>query len=260
MNMNVAKAVRMLAIILLTVFICALSAEAGYQDNGDGTVTDTWTGLMWQQGDDQNDDGGRVWEDALAYCEALDLAKHQDWRLPNYRELASLVDYSRYNPSIDPLFFECRSGGYWSGSTYINSPGYAWNVYFSYGYKDWPVKDHGIFYVRCVRGGPGPSGPFVTLTIPNGGESWKAGTKKIIQWTYEGEPGRSVKIELLKDGATVATIAEKTKTGKKGNGSHKWKIPARLASGSDYKIRVSSKTIPTCTDTSDGNFEILGRK
>jgi hypothetical protein len=91
--------------------VCLLSrgsVEAAWVDNHDGTVSDTVTGLSWQQGDGQNDAGGRTWLNALAYCEGLNLAGRSDWRLPNIRELETLVDDSRYNPSIDPLF-QCRS-------------------------------------------------------------------------------------------------------------------------------------------------------
>lgn len=74
--------------------------------NGDGTITDNATGLMWQGADDGV---ARDWEDALAYCEDLTLANHSDWRLPNTKELQSIVDYNRspsktHSPAIDPLF------------------------------------------------------------------------------------------------------------------------------------------------------------
>lgn len=75
-------------------------------DNGDGTVSDLATGLMWQKADDAT---GRDWEEALAYAENLDLARHSDWRLPNAKELQSIVDYSRSpqttnSPAIQPVF------------------------------------------------------------------------------------------------------------------------------------------------------------
>jgi hypothetical protein len=130
-------------------------ANAGYMNHGDGTVTDTVTGLTWQQGDAQNDDGGRTWQAALSYCEGLSLAGHNDWRLPNYRELASLVDYTRYNPAIDPVF-QCRSVPYLSGSALADYPGLAWYVHFKIGWV-LPVNEYHSLYVRCVRGGPGGS-------------------------------------------------------------------------------------------------------
>jgi hypothetical protein len=71
-------------------------------DNGDETVTDTETGLMWQKA---TAPGIYTWQQALAYAEGLELPSggYSDWRLPNRNELQTLVDYTRYGPSIDPL-------------------------------------------------------------------------------------------------------------------------------------------------------------
>jgi hypothetical protein len=78
--------------------------------NGNGTITDNVTGLMWQQADDGIT---RDWENSLSYCEGLSLGGHIDWHLPNAKELHSIVDYSRCpdvtsSASIDPLF-SCTS-------------------------------------------------------------------------------------------------------------------------------------------------------
>jgi len=93
-------------------------------DNNDGTITDTATGLMWQQAPAP---GTYAWQQALAYCENLDLAGHTDWRLPDRNELQSIVDYSRHTPSIDPVFSEMASG-YWSSATGANYTNYACGV------------------------------------------------------------------------------------------------------------------------------------
>jgi hypothetical protein len=105
--------------------------ENNFTDNGDGTITNNATGLMWMQ----NDNGkGVLWEEALSYAENLEFAGYTDWRLPDIKELQSIVDYSR-SPSttssaaIDPLF-NCtqitNEAGkadypyYWSGTTHAN--------------------------------------------------------------------------------------------------------------------------------------------
>jgi len=77
-----------------------------YVDNGDGTISDTATGLMWQKADDGS---ARNWEESLNYAENLELASYTDWRLPNAKELQSIVDYSRSpqttnSPAINPVF------------------------------------------------------------------------------------------------------------------------------------------------------------
>ena len=66
-------------------------ALAIFTDNGDGTVTDTATGLMWQK----DTQGGQMdWDSAITYCENLSLAGHSDWYLPDLDELKSLIDTS----------------------------------------------------------------------------------------------------------------------------------------------------------------------
>jgi hypothetical protein len=63
-----------------------------FVDNGNGTILDSATGLMWQQSDSRK---GMNWEEALKYAESLELGGHDDWRLPNAKELQSIVDYTR---------------------------------------------------------------------------------------------------------------------------------------------------------------------
>jgi hypothetical protein len=127
--------------------------QPAYKDNGNGTVTDLNTGLMWQQGDAHNS-SGRTWQQAVDYCAASGLADYHDWRLPSITELTSIVDHSRTNPAVNTTYFPgCRSSVYWSGTTVAGYPGYAWGVNFYYGYDHWFSKDN-TSYVRCVRGGP----------------------------------------------------------------------------------------------------------
>ena len=105
-----------------------------FEDNGDGTISDHATALMWQQADD---DQVYDWEGALSYAEALELGGYDDWRLPNAKELQSIVDYSRSpqsagSPAIDPLFHttsmtdpDGNPGQYpyfWSGTTHQDGP------------------------------------------------------------------------------------------------------------------------------------------
>jgi hypothetical protein len=133
-------------VLFLALLVWPGVVFAAFVNNGNGTVTDTTTGLMWQQADDGI---ARTWEQALAHCEGSTLANRTDWRLPNVRELASIVDDSHSGPTIDPAF-SCRSDYYWSGSTYAYNPAGAWSVYFNFGYVDWRLKSVSN-YVRCVR-------------------------------------------------------------------------------------------------------------
>ncbi len=134
-----------------------------YTDNGNGTVTDNNTGLVWQKNTaDTNNDGSitnddypsgdrMTWQDAVDYCNGLSFAGASDWRLPERIELRSIVDYGRYNPAIDPVF-QCRSSGYWSATTNAYSTDYAWGVDFYGGSDNWNNKTLNV-YVRCVRAG-----------------------------------------------------------------------------------------------------------
>jgi hypothetical protein len=110
-----------------------------YNDNGDGTVTDNLTGLMWQQEDsDENN------------CKDLELAGYSDWRLPTLKELLDIVDYGMYLPSINSAFFPgTTSSAYLSNRIAAWDSNYVWVVDFDMGYAE--VRHPFNGYVRCVR-------------------------------------------------------------------------------------------------------------
>jgi len=128
-----------------------------FVDNNDGTISDKATGLMWQKADDGT---ARDWENALLYAETLSLAEYSDWRLPNAKELQSIVDYSRCpsvtnSPAINPMFLTTSiadpngvSGQFpyfWSNTTHLdgNNPG-GYAVYIAFGKAQ--GKMNGILY------------------------------------------------------------------------------------------------------------------
>ncbi|HTS17499.1 MAG TPA: DUF1566 domain-containing protein [Verrucomicrobiae bacterium] len=95
-----------------------------FRDNGDGTITDRATGLTWTKADSGQ---GMNWERALAYAAGLRVAGHADWRLPNAKELQSIVDYTRLAPAIDPVFQSSQLADgeypyYWSSTTHLDGP------------------------------------------------------------------------------------------------------------------------------------------
>jgi hypothetical protein len=118
-------------------------------DSLNSTVTDHKTGLMWQQADDGV---GGNWSEAKTYCNGLGLGGYDDWGLPRIDQLLTIVDYSRFDPTIHPVF-DCRSGYYWSSSISAYGSDVAWVVYFLNGYVSADTK-YVQLYVRCVRGGP----------------------------------------------------------------------------------------------------------
>lgn len=132
-----------------TFYVLAVRGNPDYGvnkfvDNGNGTVTDQATSLIWQQGDSQTQ---MDFPSALAYCERLDFAERSDWRLPNVKELQSIVDYSRSpatanSAAIDPVFSttpiksEANStdyANYWSSTTHENLKNGGHGAYVAFG-------------------------------------------------------------------------------------------------------------------------------
>jgi hypothetical protein len=96
----------------------------------------------------------------------------------------------------------------------------------------------------------------ITVTSPNGGETWQRGTSHTITWDYAGNPGSTVKIMLIKGGIELGTINASTSIGSSGHGSYTWPISSTGSTGSDYRVSVQSLSQPTIKDTSNNNFII----
>jgi hypothetical protein len=105
-----------------------------FANNGNGTISDNATGLMWMQNDNAQ---ATSWENALSFAENFEFAGHSDWRLPTSKELQSIVDYSRSpkttnSPAINPVF-NCtkitnEAGNedypfFWTGTTHASMMG-----------------------------------------------------------------------------------------------------------------------------------------
>jgi aspartyl/asparaginyl beta-hydroxylase (cupin superfamily) len=146
-----------LYIILLLVSI--LDARFIRHSTAD-IVIDVQTGLMWQDTSDNNSTQ-RVWYDgsgnnktASKYCTTLPIdastAYYDDWRLPNYNELISIVDRNQTATAIYDAFLYTKEDHYWTSTTYNSSTTRAWTINFYYGEDDIKskVENH---YVRCVR-------------------------------------------------------------------------------------------------------------
>ena len=162
-------------------------------DNKDGTISDLATGLMWAKVD-----GGKAmnWEDALAYCHKLRLAGHDDWRLPNTKELQSIVDYTRApdardpaqrGPAIDPVFkMTDDESWFWTSTTHLEggrTPG-SDAVYIAFG--------------RAMGFMPGPGGQVQAMNVHGAGAQRsdpKSGDPKSPMWVNgRGPQGDEVRI------------------------------------------------------------------
>ena len=155
----------------LAGLLCALAlpAWAAFTDNGDGTITDTTTGLVWdkcsrgQVWDNTTPPGTctgaastHSWAAALAEATVANAASHRGqagWRLPNRTELESLVKIDAHSPAIDDTYFPATpSNWYWTSTTHALDPADAWFVYFGNGLPNASYKA-GAYRVRLVRSG-----------------------------------------------------------------------------------------------------------
>ncbi|MDP8275518.1 MAG: DUF1566 domain-containing protein, partial [Candidatus Euphemobacter frigidus] len=125
-------------------------------NSGDLVTIDHNTGLMWaSDGDEEGCNWGDQtdWYSAIEWANNLTFAGYDDWRLPNAKELQSIVDYGTAVPSIDTTYFvNTKSDSYWSSTTGDSGFSGAWVVRFNYGFV---VDDNKISncYVCAVRGG-----------------------------------------------------------------------------------------------------------
>jgi len=160
-------------------------ATLSYTDNGDGTITDNNTGLMWEK---KVAGSGCLHcvDDTYSWCQATgsasgicvgnmtswiadvnaeNFAGYSDWRLPNVKELESILNFENFNPAVSSAFntecadpctvltCSCTGFQYWSSSTFPVNPVIAWLVVFSHGGTGFGVKSGGGVSVRAVRGG-----------------------------------------------------------------------------------------------------------
>lgn len=137
-----------------------------FRDNGNGTVTDRLTGLMWRKCSEgqtweprgntcTGEASGFGWDDALNHVEILNLQGgvlgHRDWRLPTIRELSSLVDYDRHNPIDERVFPATPERWFWSSTPFFRFPKRAWIVAFGYGDVSTERIDNRGLHIRLVR-------------------------------------------------------------------------------------------------------------
>ena len=139
-----------------------------FVDNGDGTVSDNLTGLMWIKGETEP----MHWQAALDYVKTLNTGGHTDWRLPNVNELRSLVDYSQFSPSLPQghPFTNAVAFGYWSSTTLASYSYTAWGVVMNSGLVGYNSKSYGT-YVRAVRGGQCGSVGDSVICLPKTGQT-----------------------------------------------------------------------------------------
>jgi hypothetical protein len=128
--------------------------QTAYTDNGDGTISDVVTGLLWEKtpkGDAGIFPNVSSVAQAAAYCASLQLGGHSDWRLPSLIELVSIVDYAGFAPAADPTFFPSTPvPAYFVASTPVaGSPSAVWIMSTQDGSTT--TLAPAPYKVRCVR-------------------------------------------------------------------------------------------------------------
>ncbi len=102
---------------------------------------------------------------------------------------------------------------------------------------------------------PPPSTSSITVTYPTSGAIWYRGQYNLISWKYTGNPGSTVRIDLLRGGRLYTTIAYETTIGRNGTGNYSWHVSFFQATGSNFQVRLTSNSNPGLTSTS-GYFYI----
>ena len=114
-----------------------------------GVISDSNTNLEWQD-TYVNNVKEAIWNDAINYCENLNLNNQNDWRLPNINELSSIVDTNKFSPTINIIFENTNSNYYWTSTTY-NYNKQAWVISFTNGIFYNLDKTKNNYPIRCVR-------------------------------------------------------------------------------------------------------------
>ena len=199
-----------------------------FTNNGDGTITDVATGLTWSQTDNAS---GILWSNALAWVQAQNTATylgHNDWRMPNVKELQSIVNYSNapdYNglPAVDTNYFTCsvitNEAGqrdfpyYWTSTTHggysTNNTGGTDADYVAFGRAlGWPstnpkwVDVHGAGAQRSdPKTGPPYSFPAITYFVTNNGVVYKG-----YSFGPQGDAIRSFNFVRLVRGGNYSSV------------------------------------------------------
>lgn len=138
------RALGLAALVLVCAAVVSASAPTGQYSINAGAVTDSKTGLIWQQVADTT---SYSYANAKAHCASLG----STWRAPSMKELETLVDDSRSSPAIETTVFTGATGDpYWTSTPAAGNATQAWVVYF-YDGSAGPAAVTSTYPVRCVR-------------------------------------------------------------------------------------------------------------
>lgn len=149
----------LVAVILSFVPSMAFCDDSRFKDKGDGTVKDTVTNLVWIKHPDNSPAirGIMFWITAKKACDNLEFAGHgpHEWRLPNVKELQTLIDENDHSPRINNVVFSAFGEAYWSSTDDSGNSPRAWIVNFANGelgsYPKLSLVKPVPARARCVR-------------------------------------------------------------------------------------------------------------
>jgi len=141
--------------ILSFMVLLANTSIFANETNKSSVVTDKIHAIYWQD-NLSSQKSSEDWDDAIEYCDKLVLNSIGKWRLPTFNELLSIVDYTRVNPAINPIFEYVNEGTYWTSRDFSATTSRAWNIDFRTGktYYSYKTTNHSV---RCVKDIPVPS-------------------------------------------------------------------------------------------------------
>ncbi len=135
-------------ILSLIVLLFGINSFAE-EKHGDSIVPDKKNAIYWQD-NISSQKSSKDWDDAVLYCDELDLNGMDHWRLPTFKELFSIVDYTRVHPAINPVFSFVNEGTYWTSTDFASNTSRAWTIDFRTGktYYSYKTTNHAV---RCVK-------------------------------------------------------------------------------------------------------------
>jgi len=226
-------------------------------DNGDGTVTDNLTGLVWEQQTAENEPALYTYSNAISYCENLTLGGRSDWRVPTRKEYSTVLNYGRVSPSLDIAYFPYYTGSdsgvvyYWTASPYYPDLTKVWTVQIAFGLiEQEPPPDIAPpleIKVRCMSG---PAEPAASYT--GNGDGTVTDNVTGLMWgqkTDDGGPQDKDNVYTWKDALAYCenlTLA----------GYTDWRIPTPKELERLVDLETSSPAIDTAyfPNTSNGLY------
>ena len=140
---------------ILPVLVCALLANtlSAGTNNTNAVISDKKQHIYWQDTAIPKKKNTKDWDDAEAYCNTLVLNGIENWRLPTFTELLSIVDYRHFEPAINPVFEHTAEGTYWTATDFSATRSRAWTIDFRTGktYYSYKTTNHAV---RCVADFP----------------------------------------------------------------------------------------------------------